>query len=264
MARIHIKGLEFTYPIYDGADRSLKLALMQNIVGSRISQKQNRVDVRALLGVDLDLKDGDRLGLIGRNGSGKSTLLKLLAGLVRPDAGVLEIEGRTVPLISRGVGINPERTGRQNIELPLRLLGATNAEVKRAQREVPEWTGLGHYIDLPVRTYSQGMLARLTFALSTAIDGEILILDEWMSAGDADFVAKARLRLEEIVSRTGIVVLCSHSMRTIEQICTSVCWLDQGRVVMVGDPKSVVEAYMGSVVVAPAGQEEQPNFMAAE
>jgi ABC-type polysaccharide/polyol phosphate transport system ATPase subunit len=236
---------------------------MQNLVGSRLVTDSNRVSACALTGVDLSLKTGDRLGLIGRNGSGKSTLLKLLAGLIRPDAGEVDIAGRLVPLLSRGMGLNPEQTGRQNLELPLRLLGATNAEVRRAFKEVPEWTGLGAYIDMPVRIYSDGMRSRLVFALSTAIEGDILILDEWMGAGDADFVEKARKRLNDVVDRSGIVVLCSHSMRIIEQTCNLVCWLDQGGVVMIGDPKEVIAAYTSSIVTTRATEPEH-TLLAAE
>src|SRR5690606_5073699 len=154
------------------------------------------VEVQALSDVSLDLKEGDRLGLVGRNGAGKSTLLKVLAGLVHPQRGGVRVEGRVAPLLTRGLGIHPELSGANNIELPMRLLGATEAEIKRAKRDVPEWSGLGEFIHLPVRTYSAGMRARLLFAICTAVRGEILIMDEWLSAGDADFVNKAQERLK--------------------------------------------------------------------
>jgi lipopolysaccharide transport system ATP-binding protein len=263
MAHINLRGVDFSYPVYDLASRSLKVALMDNLVGSKLVTKADRVQACALVGVDLSLRKGDRLGIIGRNGSGKSTLLMLLAGVIGADAGDVEISGRVVPLISRGVGLNPERTGRQNIELPLRLLGATNEEVRRAHKEVPRWTGLGAYMDMPLRVYSDGMRSRLVFALSTAIEGDILVLDEWLGAGDADFVEKARKRLDEVVERAGIVVLCSHSMRIIEQTCSVVCWLDQGRVVMVGEPKEVIAAYANSNLIS-SSQQADGVLLAAE
>ncbi len=256
MAHIKLKGVEFSYPVFQVANRSIKFELMRNIVGSRLVSRPNRVDVQALAGVDLEIKEGERLGIIGRNGSGKSTLLRMLAGLIRPDAGEVDVQGRVVSTITRGLGLTLERTGRQNIELPLRLLGATSEEVRDAKLSVPEWTGLGGYIDLPMRTYSAGMRSRLTFAISTSIKGDILILDEWMSAGDADFVNKARQRLKSVMSQSGIVVLCTHSMRIIETMCTSVCWLDQGRVVMTGHPRSVINAYKRSSLYVQAHADE--------
>jgi len=252
MAQLKLRSVSFSYPVYSLANRSLKAALIENGVGAKLITSDNHFRAHALANVTLSLGRGDRLGIIGRNGSGKSTLLKLLAGVLGPDSGEIEVSGRVVPLLSRGVGLNPERTGRQNIELPLRLLGATDDEIRRAWLDVPDWTGLGAYMDMPVRTYSDGMRSRLVFALSTAIDGDILVLDEWLGAGDADFVEKARERLKVLVNRAGIVVLCSHSMRIIEQICSVVCWLDQGRVVMIGNPKEVIAAYTGSTVVASA------------
>lgn len=258
MAHIRLRGVDFSYPVIQLSDRSLKIAIMRNIVGSRIVSRANKVEVQALVGIDLDLKEGDRLGVIGRNGSGKSTLLRLLAGLLRPDSGEFEVEGRVVSTMTRGLGMTPERTGRQNIELPLRLLGATDEEVREAHEFVPEWTGLGPYFDFPMRTYSDGMRARVSFAISTSIRGDILILDEWMNAGDVDFVAKARQRLTDMVSASGIVILCSHGMAIIEQICTKVCWLDQGRIVMIGPPRAVINAYRQAELHDPGAARNRP------
>ena len=218
MAHIKLKGVDFSYPVIQLSDRSLKIAIMRNIVGSRIVSRANKVEVQALVGIDLDLKEGDRLGVIGRNGSGKSTLLRLLAGLLRPDSGEFEVEGRIVSTMTRGLGMTPERTGRQNIELPLRLLGATDEEVREAHAFVPEWTGLGPYFDFPMRTYSDGMRARVSFAISTSVRGDILILDEWMNAGDVDFVAKARQRAThdlKIADNTYETVEASFQLRNL-------------------------------------------------
>jgi ABC-type polysaccharide/polyol phosphate transport system ATPase subunit len=210
------------------------------------------VYVNALQDISFALEPGDRLGLIGHNGAGKSSLLRLLAGLAHPDTGELKIEGRVVPLIDRGLGVNPELTGYNNIELPLRLLGAKSKEIKAAKQEIPEWTGLGPYMNMPVRIYSDGMKARLMFALSTAIEADILLLDEWIGAGDAAFVEQAQARLTNYLTRTGIVVLASHSLDIIRRFCTKAAWMECGRVVRIGEPRDIVEAYVQATAAARA------------
>ena len=241
MAAIQLEDVSFWYPVFDVTGRSLKVSLMRQLSSANDDAV---VQVRALSDVSLELKEGDRLGIIGRNGAGKSTLLRVLAGLLHPQRGGVKVRGRVVPLISKGLGIHPELSGFQNIELPMRLLGATDREIARAREEVPAWSGLGDFIHLPVRTYSDGMRARLMFAICTAVRGDILVMDEWLSAGDADFVSKARERLEELISATRIVVLSSHSMEIIRTICNVVCWMDQGRVVLIGPPATVLPAYL--------------------
>jgi ABC-type polysaccharide/polyol phosphate transport system ATPase subunit len=164
-----------------------------------------------------------------------------------------------VSLIERGLGMNAELSGRANIELPLRLLGASTAEVSAAIEEIPEWTGLGTFIDLPIRTYSEGMKARLLFAICTALPSDVLVLDEWLGAGDAEFINRAEERLTGMLSKTSIVVLASHSMDTIQRFCNVVIWMDRGRIMMKGPPSEVIPAYLGcvssdSVIEEPAVQ----------
>lgn len=242
MASVKLKDVSFAYPVLGGADRSLKVALMRQFGGR--GEGDGVVKVQALSRVTLDLKSGDRLGLVGRNGAGKSTLLRLLARLIYPQVGGVKIEGRVAPLLARGLGIHPELSGFRNIELPMRLLGATEAEIKRAYIEVPEVSGLGDFINLPVRTYSDGMRARLLFAICTAVRGDILIMDEWLSAGDADFVNRAQERLQALVDETPIVVLSSHSLEIIRKTCNLVCWMEGGEIVMTGPPDIVLPNYL--------------------
>lgn len=241
MASIKLTDISFSYPVFDVTGRSLKVSMMRQFGG--VSGK-GVVEVQALSDVSLELKDGDRVGLVGRNGAGKSTLLRVLAQLLYPQSGGVKIEGRVVPIIARGLGINPELSGHRNIEVPMRLLGATEKEIKRARQEVPEWSGLGDFMHLPVRTYSTGMHARLLFAISTAVRGDILVMDEWLSAGDADFVNKAQRRLQDLLETTRIVVLSSHSMEIIRKICNVVCWMEQGQIVMTGPADDVLPAYL--------------------
>jgi lipopolysaccharide transport system ATP-binding protein len=246
MASIKLDDVSFWYPVYDVTGRSLKVALMRQFAGGA-GQDHGVVKVQALSNLSLELRDGDRIGLIGRNGSGKSTLLRVLAGLLHPQQGGMQIKGRLVPLISRGLGIHPELSGYHNIELPMRLLGATEAEITRAHQEVPEWSGLGDFIHLPVRTYSDGMRARLMFAICTAVRGDILIMDEWLSAGDADFVLKAQERLKQLLEETRIVVLASHSLEIIRKMCNLVCWMENGQIIMTGPADAVLPVYLKGV-----------------
>ncbi|MDR7117317.1 ATP-binding cassette domain-containing protein [Caulobacter sp. BE254] len=240
MAHIELSNIGFNYSVYHAASRSLKLSAMRGIKGGA----NGVVQVRAIRNLNLRLDDGDRLGLVGRNGSGKSTLLRVLGGLAHPQVGRVAIQGRVIPLIEKGLGINGELSGEANIELPLRFLGATDAEIAHARQWVPEFTGLKQFIHLPVRTYSEGMRARLAFALSTVIEGDILILDEWLSAGDINFVDKAEAQLTSLLNKSRILVLASHSLDLLRHVCTKVLWMEQGKAVMMGEPAEVIAAYI--------------------
>lgn len=242
---VQLDGVSFRYPVFQAANRSLKIAMMRQMAGGRVGG-EGVVHVQALSEITFALKSGDRLGLIGRNGSGKSTLLRLLAGLASPQQGKVRIEGRVVPLIEKGMGIQAEMSGMDNIELPLRLLGANNHEITLALKEIPEFTGLGPFMHLPVRTYSEGMRTRLMFAICTAIVADVLVLDEWLGAGDMDFYHRAEARLASLLAKTGVVILASHDNELIRQVCNKVAWLDRGKLVMIGDPAAVLQAYINS------------------
>lgn len=241
MARIELTDVSFEYPVFEVAERSIKVALMQHFQ----SEDGVRPHVRALRNLNLKIEDGERIGLVGANGSGKSTLLKLLAGLAQPTSGTLKIEGRIVPLLEKGIGVNGEFTAAQNIELPLRLLGATSAEIAAAREDVREFSELGAFFDLPVRRYSEGMKARLTFALSTAIRADVLILDEWLSAGDAKFVQKAEARLNAYMDKIKVVVLASHALDLLRKVCTRVAYMHKGEILMLGEPNATIDRYLG-------------------
>lgn len=244
MASIDTEHLDFDYPIYDLRSRSIKLAISRQMVGGALSDLGSHITINALRNINLSLNEGDRLGLVGHNGAGKSTLLRVLAGLYRPQRGRIRILGRVVPLLEKGVGISWDDSGFDNVELPLRLLGATNAEVKRAKKDIPEFTGLGAYMHLPLRTYSDGMKARFAFALCTAIPADILVLDEWLAAGDLDFQERANQRLNELIRSTSILVLASHSLPLIESVCNRAILLEKGRIVLQGGASEVCAAYL--------------------
>lgn len=243
MAKITFDAVDFDYPIYGITSRSFKVAMMRRIPGGSRLSDRGVAHVKALRDVSFEIGPGERLGLVGHNGAGKSTTLRLIAGLAHPTRGKVDVQGRVVPLIEKGLGINPELSGRANIELPLRLLGATTEEVRRAHEEIPDFTGLGEFIDVPVRAYSEGMKTRLAFAVSTFLHPDVLVLDEWIGSGDIGFQDKAEQRLTTMLANTGIVVIASHSNALLRIVCTKCAWFDQGRLKMIGSPEEVTAAY---------------------
>ncbi|ENG0237716.1 ABC transporter ATP-binding protein, partial [Burkholderia multivorans] len=199
--------------------------------------------VRALDNVSLRFDSGDRIGLIGHNGAGKSTLLRTMAGIYSPTAGAVVTEGRAVPLLDISLGMDENSTGMQNIRLRGLLLGMSDAEIRAKQQEIAEFSELGDYLDLPMRTYSSGMKVRLGFAVSTSVDAEILLLDEVMGVGDASFMHKAEQRLADLHSRAEIVVLAMHSNSEIRKVCNKVLWMERGQVRAFGDVEEILTAY---------------------
>ncbi len=247
MASIEIKNVIVDFPIYNANGRSIKKRLIQVATGGQLgADQQGRVIVRALEGLTFTFKDGDRVGLIGHNGAGKSTLLRLLSGVFEPSSGSVRTEGEIGSLIDISMGINPEATGRENIYLRGCLLGMKRSEITAQIDHIIEFSELGNFVDLPLRTFSTGMLMRLAFAVSTIIRPEILLMDEWLSVGDEGFKHKAEARMAELVQSTNILIVASHSRDLIMHTCNRVIWLEHGKIRMDGDPDTVVTAYFGS------------------
>jgi ABC-type polysaccharide/polyol phosphate transport system ATPase subunit len=209
-----------------------------------VGSQRTRSGIEALHAVSFELGQGEKLGLIGHNGSGKTTLLKVLAGVLHPNEGEMEIRGEVAALFNLGVGVRADATGERNIILRGLAQGLSLPEAKAKIAEITEFTGLQDYIDLPVRTYSAGMQMRLIFALATAFGQDILILDEWIGAGDAAFAHKVAGRLDALVHRAGITVLASHRPALIKQQCTQALWLERGRVRALGPASEIVDAYV--------------------
>jgi homopolymeric O-antigen transport system ATP-binding protein len=207
---------------------------------------KNRVAVRALENVSLKLADGERLGILGHNGAGKSTLLRVLAGVYAPSAGRVAIDGRLSPLFNASPGLDSDDTGYENIITCGGLLGMSRADIAQKAPEIAEFSELGEYLNLPVRTYSTGMLMRLCFAIATAIDPEILLLDEGLGAGDARFAERAQRRLHELFERASILVIASHSEELIRSTCNRALLLETGSVVATGGVDEVIDAYRQS------------------
>ncbi|BCF89418.1 ABC transporter ATP-binding protein [Paraburkholderia largidicola] len=244
MAFIELKGATLDLPIYDVQGRSLKKQVLRMGRRNTIAEDNDGVIVvRALNEVDLRFESGDRIGLIGRNGAGKSTLLRMMAGIYSPTIGSVSSEGKIVPLLDISLGMDDNSTGMQNIRLRGLLLGMTDAEIKAKINDIVEFCELGDYLDLPLRTYSSGMRVRLAFAVSTAVDAEILLLDEVMGVGDASFMHKAEARLQDLHSRAEIVVLAMHANSEIRRVCNKALWMDGGRVRAFGPVEEVVSAY---------------------
>ena len=247
MAYIEFTNVCVDFPIYNANGRSLKKRLIQVATGGQLgSDQQGRVVVRALEGLSFTLKDGDRVGLLGHNGAGKSTLLRLLSGVYEPSSGSARIEGEIGSLIDISLGIDPEATGRENIYLRGGLLGMTRSEIAAQIDEIIEFSELGDFVDMPLRTYSTGMHLRLAFAVSTVVRPEILLMDEWLSVGDEGFKHKAEARMSELVRSTNILVIASHSRELVSHTCNRIIWLEHGKIRMDGDPQTVAAAYFGT------------------
>lgn len=244
MAYIELKGASLDLPIYDVQGRSLKKKVMRMGRRNAIAEDtEGVIVVRALDNVDLRVETGDRIGLIGRNGAGKSTLLRTMAGIYSPTRGTVTSDGKIVPLLDIGLGMDENSTGMQNIRLRGLLLGMSDVEIRAKQQSIADFCELGDYLDLPLRTYSSGMRVRLAFAVSTAVDAEVLLLDEVMGVGDASFLHKAQNRLQDLHSRAEIVVLAMHSNAEIRKVCNKALWMEQGRVRAFGEVEDVLAQY---------------------
>src|SRR5712691_4722743 len=243
-ASVYLRDVSVEFPIYSGGSRSLKKLLFHSTTqGNLARDASDRITVMALNGVTLDIKHGDRLAIIGANGAGKSTLLKVLAGIYAPTGGRMYASGRVSALLTASVGLNPDATGRENIILRGMYMDVHPRDMRDHVDEVAEFTELGSFIDMPVRTYSSGMMVRLCFAVATSLRPEILLMDEWLAAGDAAFLNKARQRMEDFLSGTSILVLASHSLSLLKEWCNLAILLDQGRIVAVGRVEEVSTVY---------------------
>lgn len=206
-------------------------------------RRENQMQVRALEGIHLRVGEGERLGIIGHNGAGKSTLLKLLAGVYPPTSGRREVHGRISSLFDLTLGFEMDATGWENIHYRGYLQGETPRSIEAKMQTIAEFSELGEFLDMPVRYYSSGMLVRLAFSIATAIEPEILIVDEVLSAGDLNFQAKARGRIRGLISSARAVILVSHDLDSLAVLCDRVIWLDHGRIRLDGSPEEVIAAY---------------------
>lgn len=233
------------FPIFDAKSRSMKKAFLGAAGGAIGRNQDNVVVVEALKNINLHLREGDRVGLVGHNGAGKSTLLRLLSGIYEPTRGAADIRGRVAPVFDLGIGMDPEISGYENIVIRGLFLGQSRKQMKAKMEEIADFTELGEYLSMPLRTYSTGMRIRLALGVVTSIEPEILLLDEGIGAVDAAFMAKARDRLQALVERSGILVFASHSNDFLAQLCDTALWVDHGEIRQAGLVPDVVESYEG-------------------
>ena len=247
MASISLQDVFVQIPIYSATGRSLKRQFIRATTGAKVVSDAGRIVVNALSRVNLHLGHGDRVGLVGHNGAGKTTLLRVMAGVYEPTIGSVKVEGRITPLFDLGLGMDTEATGYDNISVRATLLGIPRDQQRALVEDVAAFTELGDYLNMPVRTYSQGMYLRLAFAISTGIAPDILLMDELFAVGDAHFLVKAQNRIDQLVSRTGIMVLASHSDELIRRFCNKVVWVNAGEVKAFGGTEQVLSEYSRGV-----------------
>ena len=247
MTKIKMQRVCVDYPVYNVNGRSLKKKFLRLATGGAVVRDANeRFVVNALSDIDLDLVEGDRVGLIGHNGAGKSTMLRLLAGIYEPSSGSILRSGRISPMLNLMQGIEGEFTGYENIVQRGVMLGLTKKQIQEHIDEIAELTGLGDYLSMPARTYSSGMLVRLAFAITTSIDPEILLIDEVFNAGDAAFMEKARVKMISLMDKSSIVVMANHSDGLIREFCQKGLLLEAGRVKFFGPVEEALRLYHGT------------------
>lgn len=236
--RIHFENVVQRYRVIRERPDSLREAFTKIFRGNSGTH-----DFEALRGISFDVEDGEVLGLIGRNGSGKSTALKLIAGVFEPTSGKAEVSGKVAPMIELGAGFHIDLTGRENIVINGLMLGLTRKEVMAREQSIIEFAGLGEFIDSPVKQYSSGMFMRLAFSIATETDPDILLIDEILAVGDAEFQEKCDARIQDFRHRGKTIVFVSHSPILVRRICDRAILLDHGKILADGRPEQVIEMY---------------------
>ena len=238
MAVIEVKNVNVTYRVLMNKSSSMKELFRDAIRG-----KARVVDYVALQDVSFTVDKGEVVAILGRNGAGKSTLLKVLAGVLPPNKGTSKVDGKIAPMIELGAGFHPEMTGSENVLFYSALMGRDIKRVKERTRTIGEWAGVTDHMNFPLRTFSSGMVARLAFATATDEQADVLLVDEVLSVGDADFQEKSKARMHGLINSGAAVVLVSHDMKAVKELATRAIWLESGHVKMIGNPAEVVAAY---------------------
>ncbi|HUU03114.1 MAG TPA: ABC transporter ATP-binding protein [Myxococcota bacterium] len=235
---IEVRSASMHYVAYKSRRRSLREAVFRTAL-----RKDERVDVWALKDVSFEVKHGESLGIIGDNGAGKSTLCLLLSKIMEPTSGMVEVDGRVSALLTLGAGFQGDLTGRDNMFLNGVYLGFTVDEMREKMDEIIEFAEIREFIDMPVRTYSSGMRMRLAFSIAASVKPEILIIDELMGVGDRKFQKKSTARMKELMSESKALVVVSHNMGTIRDLCTRAVWLEKGMLIAAGSVEEVIASY---------------------
>jgi ABC-type polysaccharide/polyol phosphate transport system ATPase subunit len=246
MASIQLNGVSVEFRLYDPAMRSVRRQVLEGLsIGGIFSsgERQNKPSIIALNDISLELEAGDRVALIGHNGAGKTTLLRVMAGIYEPTRGRAKVDGRISPIFDVQLGMDKEATGYENIALRGLLLGMTRPEIEASTEDIASFSELGPFLDMPLHTYSTGMALRLAFAISTSIEPEILLLDEWIGAGDKRFIEKAQDRLQKLIGQSNILVVATHQLRLVRKLCNKAVLLERGSIKEFGPAEEILEAY---------------------
>jgi ABC-type polysaccharide/polyol phosphate transport system ATPase subunit len=244
MARIHLDNLSLTFRVRQHARITLKEFLVRRLYKKSTNPVR---EVEALKNISLEVREGERLGIIGHNGAGKSTLLKVLAGIYPPTEGRINVEGHISSLFEIALGFEPDASGWENIYYRGYLQGETPQSIKAKVQPIADFSELGDFLDMPVRYYSSGMKVRLAFSIATAIEPEVLLVDEVLSVGDKAFQEKAGKRMRDMMAKAQLIVLVSHDLDSVVKLCHRALWMDHGRIRMDGAPKEVADAYIRAV-----------------
>jgi ABC-2 type transport system ATP-binding protein len=244
---IKLQNISLKYRLIKERRRTFQAHIVNYFKGKRLETQI----LWALKDISMDIDDGDALGIVGRNGAGKSTLLKVVSGVMNPTEGIVRVQGKIAPLIELGAGFDPELTGRENIYLNASILGFSRKEINAKYDRIVEFSELKDFIDAPLKNYSSGMIARLGFSVATEVDPDILIIDEVLAVGDAQFKTKSKERISQFRDKGVTILFVSHDMDEVRSLCGKVLWLDHGRMKMIGDADKVIaeyESYHGSFV----------------
>ena len=239
---ISVKNVEKSFKIYKDKGFTLKERIL--FFKSRNAYVKNNI----LKGISFDIEKGDILGIIGRNGSGKSTLLKLITRIIYPDSGSIKINGKVSSLIELGAGFHPDMTGRENIYINASIYGLTKKEIDSKLDTIIKFSELEEFIDSPIRTYSSGMYMRLAFSVAINVEAEILLIDEILSVGDANFQAKCFKKMQELKDSGITIVIVSHDLHTMKELCNKVIWIESGKIRESGDAETVILKYLNEIM----------------
>ena len=244
MARIDLDNVSLTFRVRKHGRITLKEFLVRQMFRRSVNPF---IEVNAIQDVSLQMHEGERIGIIGHNGAGKSTMLKLLAGIYPPTAGRRIVEGRISSLFDIALGFEGDANGWENIAYRGYLQGETPVSIEAKKQAIAEFSELGTFLDMPVRYYSAGMMVRLAFSIATAIEPEILLVDEVLSVGDMAFQQKAQQRMRDMMSKAKLIVVVTHDLDSLSRLCDKAVWMDHGRIKLTGSVKEVTTAYVNSV-----------------
>jgi ABC-type polysaccharide/polyol phosphate transport system ATPase subunit len=259
---VELRDVALRFVSYYDKTYSFKRAMLDLVL--KREEPQPSSEFWALRDINMQMDKGERIGIMGHNGAGKSTLLRLLARIYPPTSGRLAVRGTVAPLIEMGAGFNPELSGKDNILLNGAMLGFSRRQMERKVDGIFEFTGLREFAELPLKYYSSGMYLRLAFAIATEIDPDILLIDESLGAGDVSFIAKAKARIRGLVNRSNLVVIVSHDLGSLLELCTRGIWMDEGRVVADGPIRDVIHAYLVDAQERTKKMQEEAKAKASE